>query len=74
MATSGRQVSGTIQAAVTFPAKEEEGGVGRRGFSDPLGKREGLTETEAHSQRPREGDNQTLLPSLCFSQRWGWVC
>lgn len=32
MATSGRQVSGTIQAAVTFPAKEEEGGSREEGI------------------------------------------
>lgn len=32
IATSGRQVSGTVQAPVTFPAKGEEGGEGRRGL------------------------------------------
>lgn len=60
-------MSGTVQAAVTFPAKGEEGGEGRRGFPVSPGE-----EGKAHKQRdrgpesdrrrPREGDNQTLLP------------
>lgn len=32
IATSGRQVSGTVQAAVTFPAKEKEGSGGQEGL------------------------------------------
>lgn len=48
IATSGRQVSGTVQAAVTFPAKGEEGGEGRRGFPGSPGE-----EGKAYEQRPR---------------------
>jgi hypothetical protein len=33
IATSGRQVSGTVQAVVTFPAKVDEGREERRGLS-----------------------------------------
>lgn len=54
MATSGRQVSGTIQAAVTFPAKGEGGGGGSRGFPGFPGE-----EGKAYKQRYRGPESET---------------
>lgn len=56
IATSGRQVSGTVQAAVTFPAKGEDVETGGGASQGPLGKREKLANTHPEAQSQMETD------------------